>query len=440
MNSTENDGASAEERHEHMSEKEKKLQALMKQQWTDGELLTGIKKAFDLFDEQSSLLQHSFENLKKDLARANQQLNEKNATLSEKVEELHQMTGRLECILESIGDGVLVVDPNLCVERTNPAFLNLLEKKRKEVERRAYSEVMEDLGNPKAIQEAIRKGKVVFDQERVCRKGDHTITVLAGIAPVRSTDGEIIGAVEVLRDITPLRLLQEKMQHQQRIAALGEMAASVAHEIRNPLGTIEGFARLLKSDLDKDGFENHSRMATKIIAGVTNLNYVITNLLTYARPLSLQNDVFDVGMLLASVEDLLGGIAAQHGVVLEFKQSGKMHTVSGDIRQLRQVLVNLGRNAVEACVGREDGHVTIRSEVRKRSALFTVSDTGCGIPKKDIHHVFDPFFTRKDAGTGLGLSLCHKIVTAHGGEITVESQTGSGTEFTVTIPQAGAAI
>ncbi|MDD2235620.1 MAG: ATP-binding protein [Kiritimatiellae bacterium] len=422
-----------------MTEKQKNLQALMKQQWTDGELMAGIKKAFELFDEQSSLLQHSFENLKKDLARANQQLNEKNAALSEKVDELHQMTGRLECILESIGDGVLVVDPNLCVERTNPAFLNLLEKKRKEVEKRAYSEVMEDLGNPKAIQEAIRKGKVVFDQERVRKNGDHTITVLAGIAPVRSTDGEIIGAVEVLRDITPLRLLQEKMQHQQRIAALGEMAASVAHEIRNPLGTIEGFARLLKSDLDKDGLENHSRMATKIIAGVTNLNYVITNLLTYARPLSLQNDLFDVSMLLSSVEDLLGGLAAQHGVALEFRHTGKVHTVGGDIRQLRQVLVNLGRNAVEACAGRENGCVAIRSEVRKRSVCFTVSDTGCGIPKKDIHHVFDPFFTRKDAGTGLGLSLCHKIVTAHGGEITVESQAGSGTEFTVIIPQVGAA-
>lgn len=422
-----------------MSEKEKHLQDLMKQQWTDGQLLAGIKKAFEIFDEQSSLLQHSFENLKKDLARANRQLNEKNAALSEKVEELHQMTGRLECILESIGDGVLVVDPNLCVERTNPAFLNLLEKKRKEVEKRAYSDVMEDLGNPKAIQEAIKKGKVVFDQERVRKTGDHTITVLAGIAPVRSTDGEIIGAVEVLRDITPLRLLQEKMQHQQRIAALGEMAASVAHEIRNPLGTIEGFARLLRSDLDKDGLENHSRMAGKIIAGVTNLNYVITNLLTYARPLSLQNDTFDVSMLLASVEDLLGGLAAQHNVKLELKHAGKTHTAGGDIRQLRQVLVNLGRNGIEACAGRENATVTIRSEIRKRSAVFTVSDTGCGIPKKDIHHVFDPFFTRKDAGTGLGLSLCHKIVTAHGGEITVESQVGSGTEFTVTIPQVGAA-
>ena len=179
-------------------------------------------------------------------------------------------------------------------------------------------------------------------------------------------------------------------------------------------------------------------MASKIIAGVTNLNYVITNLLTYARPLSLQNDTFDVSMLLSSVEEMLGSLAAQHHVTLELAHTGKLHTATGDIRQLRQVLVNLGRNAIEACAGRENLCVTIRSDIKKRSATFTVTDTGCGISKKDINHIFDPFFTRKDAGTGLGLSLCHKIVTAHGGEITVESQVGAGTTFTVTIPQVGA--
>lgn len=401
----------------------------------DGELLIGIKKAFEIFDEQSGLLQRSFENLKQDLAVANQQLNEKNLALSEKVNELHQMTGRLHCILESIGDGVLVVDANMCIERCNPAALALLEKKRREVEKKAYSEVVGGLGDPKAVHDAINKGRTILEQERTHKMSDHSVTVLASVAPMRSTDGHIIGAVEILRDITQLRLLQEKVQHQQRIAALGEMAASVAHEIRNPLGTIEGFARLLKSDLDKDGQESHARMASKIIAGVTNLNYVITNLLTYARPLSLQNDTFDISLLLSSVEDLLAGMAAQHGVSMELAHAGKTRTMNGDIRQLRQVLVNLGRNAIEACVARQDPVVTIRSEVRKRSVTFLVSDTGCGIPQKDINHVFDPFFTRKEAGTGLGLSLCHKIVTAHGGEIEVASKEGKGTTFTIVLPQ-----
>jgi PAS domain S-box-containing protein len=404
----------------------------------DNELLVGIRNAFKIFDEQSSLLQRSFDSLKQDLAMANEQLNEKNVALSEKVNELHQMTGRLECILESIGDSVLVVNNNMCVERCNPAALALLEKTRAEIENQAYTDVMDGLGNPKALHEAITKGKTVLERERSHSQGDHTVTVLASVAPMRSTDGSIIGAVEVLRDITEIRLLQEKVQYQQRIAALGEMAASVAHEIRNPLGTIEGFARLLKSDLDRDRLENHSRLATKIIAGVTNLNYVITNLLTYARPLSLQTDAFDVTLLLASVEDLLVNLAAQHKVTLKTEATGKIRTATGDIRQLRQVLVNLGRNAVEACEKREDGEVVISANIRKRSSTFTVRDNGCGISKRDVRNVFDPFFTRKQAGTGLGLSLCHKIVTAHGGEIEVESNEGEGTVFTFTIPQVGA--
>jgi len=405
----------------------------------DSRLLLGIRQAFEVFDEQSSLLQTSFNALKEDLANANQELNEKNVVLSEKVGELHSMSGRLECILESIGDGVLVVDNNMCIERCNPAGLSLLEAKRNHVEQRAYSEVMQDLGNPKAIQAAITKGKTVLEEERTRDNNGQTTVVLASVSPIHSTDGKIIGAVEVLRDISQLRLLQEKMKHQDRIAALGEMAASVAHEIRNPLGTIEGFARLLRSDLDKDGLEEHSRMATKIIAGVTNLNYVITNLLTYARPLSLQNQPFDISLLLSSVEDLLSSLALQNEVELTFEHRGTSHTVMGDIRQLRQVLVNLGRNAIEACEGRKKGQVTIRSITRKRSLTIVVTDTGCGILKKDINHVFDPFFTRKHAGTGLGLSLCHKIIKAHGGEMDVESKKGSGATFTLTIPQLGAA-
>jgi len=421
-----------------MTEKKRPTPEDLEREILNGQLLIGIKKAFEIFDEQSGLLQRSFENLKQDLAVANNQLNEKNQALSDKVNELHQMSGRLQCILESIGDGVLVVNNEMIVERCNPAALALLEKKRRDVEKHAYSDVVDGLGNPKAIQEAITKGKAILDQERAYKMSDHTVTVLASVAPMRSTDGHVLGAVEVLRDITQLRLLQEKVQHQQRIAALGEMAASVAHEIRNPLGTIEGFARLLKSYLDKEGHENHARMASKIIAGITNLNYVITNLLTYARPLALQNDQFDTSLLLASVEDLLASMAAQANVTLELAHAGKTRGMAGDIRQLRQVLVNLGRNAIEACSGRPDSRVAIRSEVKKRSAVITVNDNGCGISSKDIKHIFDPFFTRKEAGTGLGLSLCHKIITAHGGEIEVESKEGRGTVFTITLPQAGA--
>ncbi len=400
-------------------------------------ILVGIRNAFELFDEQSSLLQNSFDNLKRNLAEANKKLNDKNRALSEKVIELHEMSGRLHCILESLADSVLVVAPDMTVERCNPAAENLLELGRSEIENKPYCAIMNSLGDAGALQCALDSGATVLDQERIhaAPEGDK-IHVLASVSPIRSSkDGQIIGAVEVLRDITQLRMLQERVHHQRRVAALGEMAASVAHEIRNPLGTIEGFARLLKKDLIQNSLDRHSRLAAKIIEGVQNLNYVITNLLNYARPLALQSEPFHAAMLFESVRDLLVDFAKRGKVNLDVQMPKNRTKLCGDVRQLRQVLVNLGRNAIEACP--EGGRVQISSQTIKRVAQFIVRDNGCGIAPADLPNIFDPFFTKKEGGTGLGLSLCHKIVQAHNGEIKVNSTVGHGTVFVIAIPQRG---
>ena len=400
------------------------------------DVLLRIRNAFDLFDSQSALLQNSFEHLKQNLALANRQLNDKNHELSEKVGELQQMSVRLHCILESLADGVLVVNGSMIVERCNPAAENLLGLDRSEIEGRSYASIMNGLGNIHRLRSAIEEGQTVLDEQRTCNhQGSRRVVVLASVAPIRGAGGAILGAVEVLRDVSQLRLLEERMHHQKRMAALGEMATSVAHEIRNPLGTIEGFARLLRSDLDKQKQADHSRLASKIIEGTQNLNYVITNLLTYARPMTLQCERFDVANLFSSVLDILAAMAAQHGVQLNIQMPAAPLAVYGDIRHLRQVLVNLGRNAIEACA--KGGLVALQAEVRRREAVFLVSDNGCGISKEDLPSIFDPFFTRKEGGTGLGLSLCHKIVAAHGGEITVNSTVGSGTTIKVILPQIG---
>ncbi|HBA84865.1 MAG TPA: hypothetical protein DCZ95_12295 [Verrucomicrobia bacterium] len=400
------------------------------------EVLSRIRSAFELFDSQSALLRSSFENLKQDLAKANEQLNVKNKALSGKVEELQQMSSRLHCILESLADGVLVVNTQLHVERCNPAAENLLNLPRSFVEGRPYADITNGLGNVEKLTVAIEQGRTVLDEQRssVDARGRRTI-VLASVAPIRSATGTILGAVEVLRDVTPLRALEERVQHQKRMAALGEMAASVAHEIRNPLGTIEGFARLLKHDLDLAGQPEHSRLSSKIIEGAQNLNYVITNLLTYARPMQLQYETFEVSTLFNSVSDVLADGAAVHGVNLQLNMPEPLFRLNGDIRQLRQVLINLGRNAIDACP--KGGHVSLDGTLQKKDVLFTVSDDGSGIAPEDLSSIFDPFFTRKEGGTGLGLSLSHKIVGAHGGEILVNSKLDAGTIVKVVLPQLG---
>jgi signal transduction histidine kinase len=400
------------------------------------EVLDRIRNAFEVFDAQSAMLQRSFENLRRNLAEANQQLQLKNKALSDKVLELEQMSSRLQCILDSQADAVLVVGPGLVIERCNPIAEVLLEKPRLQIEGTAYSNVLNGFGNLQALKAALEQGISCIDEQRAHTdaNGQKRI-VLASVSPIYTQERKIIGAVEILRDVTRIRFLEERMQHQKRMAVLGEMAASVAHEIRNPLGTIEGFARLLKSDLEREELNNHARLASKIIEGAQNLNYVITNLLTYARPMSLQYETFLASQLLATTADQLLPLAAQYKVNLEITQPSTNVSINGDIRQLRQVVVNLARNAIEAC--KAGGKVSITVAERRKMATISVVDNGCGIHSKDLPKIFDPFFTRKEGGTGLGLSLCHKIVAAHGGDITVSSMVGKGTTINVVLPQYG---
>lgn len=389
-----------------------------------------MQEAFALFEERGKSLQTIFESLRKDLAAANKELNEKNRDLSHKVIELEQLSSRLNHVLESLTDGVIVVGVNLFVEHCNPAAERLLG--RSDIVGKPYDPEFNDLFDIGTISMAVSQGVTTRDQQRSCRDGSGKwLDVIATVSPIRSADGVIIGAVEALRDVTEIRALEARIRHQERMAALGEMAASVAHEIRNPLGTIEGFARLLRRDLESQ--PQHSRLADKIIEGAQNLNYVITNLLTYVRPMSLQCEQFDAAAFLESICEGLQNKAQEHDVELNVKTEGVNHPVRGDARQLRQVLLNLGINAIEAC--EKQGRVAISFAKSGKEALFVVEDNGCGVDMDEVSRIFDPFFTTKQGGTGLGLSLCHKIVSAHNGRIDVESSSKKGTRFVVALPE-----
>jgi PAS domain S-box-containing protein len=392
-----------------------------------------IRDAFAMFDRQSRQLQDAYQSLKLDLARSNEALHARNRELTAKIQELRQVSSRLEGVIDSMTDGLLVVGLDGRIERCNSSSEEMLGKGRAEIEGREFAQCVSQEGAPDALAAVLGGGAPVLDRPWLAgdAEGDER-SLLVSLAPVSAPDGSVLGAICNLRDVTELRRLERQLHSRERLAALGEMAASVAHEIRNPLGTIEGFARLLRRDLAD--MPDHLRLAERIVAGAQNLNYVISNLLTYARPMRLTIAEVSVARLFEVCGETLRDRAARAGVELAMEAASPDLRVRGDERQLAQVLLNLGINAIEACASGE-GRVSVDARGGRQAVLLRIRDEGCGMDAEQVEKVFDPFFTTKEGGTGLGLSLTKKIVDAHGGDISIESEAAKGSVFTVTLPR-----
>ena len=391
------------------------------------------RRAFELFERQTGLIETSFHYLQQDLDRSSGELQRADDALRNKVKELQRVLSRLHCVLESLSDGVLVIDCEGVVEFSNSAAHQIFGQ-HADWEKGFYAEIIDIPFQSERLNDVIESGHSdLYREVEIGSKKSGRVLLQSSMSPVVDDEGNVLGVVEILRDITQQRQIERQLKHQRHMASLGEMAAGVAHEIRNPLGAIEGFALLLKRDLEQDGATAHVRLAERIVEGTENLNYVVSRLLDYARPVQLDYAMFSVHPLLYSLRDCLTGIVRERNVDLVIEGPGEEMQMNGDMRQLRHVLINLGRNAVEACP-LTGGKVRIAFYLYQSEVAFQISDNGSGIPASVLERIFDPFFTTKSSGTGLGLSYCHKIVEAHGGDILVHSDESSGTVFQVIIP------
>jgi two-component system sensor histidine kinase HydH len=226
------------------------------------------------------------------------------------------------------------------------------------------------------------------------------------------------------------RRMEAQIQQTDRLVALGEVAAGIAHEIRNPLTTIKGFVQLIEKDMD-EGHPN--RKFTKIIISETDrLNKMVHELLYYAKPSdSLKTDI-NIGRILDDTLQLVKLNKDYQQIEIERFLLEKQPQIKGDPEQLKQVFLNLLLNSMQA-VG-ANGHLIIRSTLKNQRLLVSIEDNGKGIQPQHLARLFDPFFTTRSDGTGLGLAVAQKIVALHQGEIIAENKDGGGARFTVTLP------
>lgn len=252
------------------------------------------------------------------------------------------------------------------------------------------------------------------------------------VSPLRDDRDVVIGRVINFQDLTELRRLEGLARRSERLATVGQLAAGIAHEIRNPLASISGSIELLSQSAPTSD-DDRALMAI-VLREIDRLNLLITELLEYANPRPRALAPVDLAVVIDDVSAVLRQDRSWGPVTVTATAAPPL-ALTGDAAQLRQVLWNLARNACEAAAA-GGGHVELRGARTADAVVLEVTDDGPGVAPEHVAHIFDPFFTTKRKGTGLGLATCHAIVAEHGGTIEVDSKVGRGTTFTVRLPPA----
>ena len=357
-----------------------------------------------------------------------------------------QETERLsEAVTRNMPAGLLLVNATGSISSANPAAEKNLDIRG--LQYRRYTDVLgNDSALAKMLTACLREGQT-FQRGEV----PHTtpsgelrhigVTISPIYRSVRNTMAhgpsaaptqKVTGALCLMSDLTELATLQKQVRWKENLAALGEMSAGIAHEFKNALATISGYAQMIRSEAPASEM---GECAEKILDQTRSLTHVVTEFLRFARPLELAQEDFGLSTVVEQVADEIGAAIAGASVRTE----GTFGSVSGDAGLLRQALLNLTRNAAEAASSNgHPGEVVIAGAQEgyggQRWQCIAVRDNGPGIPPGDLDKIFVPFFTTKSSGTGLGLAVVQKIALQHGGRVEARNQPGGGAEFDLWLP------
>lgn len=282
------------------------------------------------------------------------------------------------------------------------------------------------------LKESLDKGQTILEEEMECSFGnDESVPLSVSATKIVNEEGDFVGNILILRDLGEVRTLQEEIRRKEKLAALGSLAAGIAHEIRNPLSSIKGLASYFGNKFAETVEDKES--ASVMVKEVDRLNRVISELLEFARPSELKLRPTDINEVLQHSVRLVQQDAKAKNIEIDLAKSGDLPSVLLDPDRFSQALLNLYLNAIQATD--EGGVLSVRSSPSQSQDIkIEVADTGSGISPSDLNKIFDPYFTTKSSGTGLGLAIVHKIIEAHKGDIKARSEPGKGTVFTIFIP------
>nr|MDA8164788.1 ATP-binding protein [Desulfobacteraceae bacterium] len=332
-------------------------------------------------------------------------------------------------IIESMPAGLITLDSQERIVSINGRMEELLGRNFAEL---AGKTLPEAYGNGQCgLEPMIRQGRSILDLPVDCPgRGGERIPLKVSAARLLSRDRQPLGTVLTFRDMREIRDMEEQLERSRRLAALGRMAAGIAHEIRNPLGTLRGFAQYF-SNRAQEGTSDQE-YAELMIGEVDRLNRTISALLQFARPREPEFQEVALVRLLSRTGRLLADDLQSHKIGFSLDAPGEEIVLEADPDLLMQVFLNLLHNALAATA--EGGAIMVGVRPQDDTVHVRVRDSGRGMSDEEKAQMFDPFFTTRKTGTGLGLAVVHQIIEQHRGQIEVDSAPGTGTEITVILP------
>lgn len=371
-----------------------------------------LAQALDLFTKTTASMEEAYRHLQQRVTDLDQELATKNLQLA-------LTTDYLSNLLESISDGVIAVDMSETITRFNRAASSVLGFDAPEVVGRPFPSVF-----GRSFAAPVMPGAM----ELQARSG-RRVPVSEKDSVIADRDGNRLGFVKTFQDLSELSALREQVRQIDRLAAIGEMAATVAHEIRNPLGGIRGFATFLAQDTPED--DPRHRLVQKILTGTSSLEKVVSGLLEYTRPVELKLVPTSCA---AIAQAALRYMEYDPSRITIFTEVDLELRILADADKIRQVLMNVLMNAVQSITGR--GEIRVSAEADENLVHLVVQDTGCGMREEELKQIFSPFFTTKEKGTGLGMAVSQKIVDGHGGVLSAYSEPGKGTRIAIQLSRA----
>lgn len=344
---------------------------------------------------------------------------------------------KYENILENLDSGIILFDADGVLTFVNVQMAKLLGVPRKSLTGCTLTQL---LRHPQLSRFKKKKILRLFRETIFHRRRFHELvdeygrSWLITMTYGDQMEGDFLISV---KDVSDFKQIEQTAYQNDKLAMLGKISASIAHEIRNPLTSIRGFIQLLRPHLVTLGKDEYARI---ILTEIDRANDIIYEFLNSSKPSAPETTVISVSSLLKEVVLLTESEALMKGCQIILHTDEEPPTfISVDVKQIKQVILNIIKNALDAIDEREhddvSGRIEISTQLRDKHVSICISDNGGGMDQNTLNHLFNPFFTTKESGTGLGLSVSYRIIKNHGGSISVDSQVGAGTEFVITFPK-----